>query len=38
MNAAKAIEEGPFEELETFGKRFNGAYIVHCDIKPENGR
>jgi hypothetical protein len=36
MEAAKTMETGPFEYLDTFGKSFPHSYIVHCDIKPEN--
>ena len=37
MEAAKTMETGPFEYVDKFGKPFPDSYIVHCDIKPENG-
>ena len=36
MEAAKTMQEGPFEVMDGFGKRYPDSYVVHCDIKPEN--
>lgn len=38
MKAAKAMEEGGFEQLAQFGTPFPDSYLIHCDIKPENGK